>query len=43
VLSRTPSSFAAPPPEAGQHTDEVLESLGYDAAAIADLRSRQIV
>jgi crotonobetainyl-CoA:carnitine CoA-transferase CaiB-like acyl-CoA transferase len=43
VLSRTPSSFAAPPPEAGQHTDEVLASLGYDAAAIADFRSRQIV
>jgi formyl-CoA transferase len=43
VLSRTPSTLAAPPPEAGQHTDEVLASLGYDAAAIAEFRSRQIV
>ena len=30
-------------PEPGAHTDEVLASLGYDAAAIADLRTREIV
>ena len=30
-------------PELGAHTDEVLDSLGYDAAAIADLRAREIV
>ena len=30
-------------PELGAHTDEVLNSLGYDAAAIADLRARDIV
>ena len=30
-------------PELGAHTDEVLNSLGYDAAAIADLRLRDIV
>ncbi|MGC2813506.1 MAG: CoA transferase, partial [Bradyrhizobium sp.] len=30
-------------PELGAHTDEVLGSLGYDAEAIADLRSRDIV
>jgi len=30
-------------PELGAHTDEVLNSLGYDAAAIADLREREIV
>ena len=30
-------------PALGQHTDEVLASLGYDAAAIADLRSRQVI
>ncbi len=28
-----------PPPTLGQHTDEVLSQLGYDAAAIASLRS----
>src|ERR1700710_663735 len=30
-------------PELGAHTDEVLNSLGYDANAIADLRAREIV
>ena len=43
VLSRTPSRLAAPPPEAGEHTEEVLASIGYDAAAVAELRSRRIV
>ena len=43
VLSRTPSSLAAPPPEAGQHTDEVLAEAGYTPAEIADFRARQIV
>ncbi|MFI5041029.1 MAG: CaiB/BaiF CoA transferase family protein [Acidimicrobiales bacterium] len=28
---------------AGQHTDRILAELGYDAAAIADLRQRKIV
>ena len=30
-------------PELGAHTDEVLRSIGYDEAAIADLRAREIV
>src|SRR5947209_19150211 len=30
-------------PALSAHTDEVLASLGYDAAAIADLRAREIV
>jgi crotonobetainyl-CoA:carnitine CoA-transferase CaiB-like acyl-CoA transferase len=30
-------------PELGAHTDEVLASIGYDEAAIADLRAREIV
>jgi crotonobetainyl-CoA:carnitine CoA-transferase CaiB-like acyl-CoA transferase len=30
-------------PELSAHTDEVLNSLGYDADAIADLRARNIV
>jgi crotonobetainyl-CoA:carnitine CoA-transferase CaiB-like acyl-CoA transferase len=29
--------------ELGAHTDEVLRSIGYDEAAIADLRAREIV
>lgn len=32
-----------PPPAHGQHTDEVLTELGYDAAAIAELRAAQTV
>jgi len=43
VLSRTPSRLAAPPPEAGEHTEEVLAAIGYDAAAVAGLRARGIV
>ncbi len=37
-LERTPSAIAAPPPTIGQHTDEILGDLGYDAAAIRALR-----
>jgi crotonobetainyl-CoA:carnitine CoA-transferase CaiB-like acyl-CoA transferase len=29
-----------PTPEQGEHTDAVLHELGYDAAAIAELRQR---
>jgi crotonobetainyl-CoA:carnitine CoA-transferase CaiB-like acyl-CoA transferase len=32
-----------PTPELGEHTDSILASLGYDAAAIADLRARGVV
>jgi crotonobetainyl-CoA:carnitine CoA-transferase CaiB-like acyl-CoA transferase len=42
-LSRTPSRLAAPPPERGQHTDEVLAAFGYSAAEIADLHRNQVV
>lgn len=33
-----PESFARAAPDAGEHTDAVLQELGYDAAAIARLR-----
>jgi crotonobetainyl-CoA:carnitine CoA-transferase CaiB-like acyl-CoA transferase len=32
-----------PPPTLGQHTDEVLGELGYDAAAVAALRAQRVV
>ena len=42
-LSRTPSHLVVEPPAAGQHTDEILGDLGYDAAAIKALRERGAV
>jgi formyl-CoA transferase len=42
-LSRTPSVINRPTPELGQHTDEILADLGYDAAAIARLRRDKVV
>jgi len=38
-LSGTPGVWRRPAPTLGEHTDEILASLGYDAAAIAQLRS----
>jgi crotonobetainyl-CoA:carnitine CoA-transferase CaiB-like acyl-CoA transferase len=32
-----------PTPEQGQHTDEVLRDLGYDAAAIKELHGKGVV
>ncbi|HEX9464600.1 MAG TPA: CoA transferase [Alphaproteobacteria bacterium] len=43
VLTRTPSRVAAHPPGLGQHTDEVLGELGFDAASIAKLRAEKVV
>ncbi|MBI2508492.1 MAG: CoA transferase [Betaproteobacteria bacterium] len=42
-LSRTPAELRTPAPDAGEHTDEILRGLGYDAAAIKDLRRRGVV
>jgi formyl-CoA transferase len=42
-LSRTPWSLRTATPEKGEHTDAVLSELGYDATAIARLRSRGVV
>jgi crotonobetainyl-CoA:carnitine CoA-transferase CaiB-like acyl-CoA transferase len=44
VLSKAPQPDAyRPTPGLGQHTDEVLNALGYDASAIAALRSRGVI
>ena len=34
---------ALPPPLLGEHTDEILSGIGYDAAGIAGLRRRGVV
>jgi crotonobetainyl-CoA:carnitine CoA-transferase CaiB-like acyl-CoA transferase len=42
-FSETPGAVRAPAPAPGQHTDEVLASLGYDADRISALRERGAV
>ena len=42
-LSRTPGAMRWLGPELGEHTDQVLGSLGYSAEAVADFRTRGIV
>ena len=43
VLSRTPAKVVAATPEVGQHTDEVLQELGYGAGDIKKLREGGVV
>ncbi|HVJ55133.1 MAG TPA: CaiB/BaiF CoA-transferase family protein [Aliidongia sp.] len=43
TLSRTPSEIVSAPPEAGQHTDEILREFGYDSDAIASFRAGGII
>jgi len=42
-LTRTPSRMELPPPERGQHTDEILEKLGLGEDERIALRQRQII
>jgi crotonobetainyl-CoA:carnitine CoA-transferase CaiB-like acyl-CoA transferase len=42
-FSETPGAVRSTAPTAGKHTDDVLASLGYDAAAISGLRERGVV
>jgi formyl-CoA transferase len=43
TLSRTPSAINRPTPALGENTDQVLTDLGYDEAAIRDLRDRGVI
>lgn len=42
-LSRTPASIAMAPPEVGEHTEEIMAELSYDAAAVEALRKRNVL
>ena len=42
-LSATPGSIQRRAPTLGEHTDGVLESLGYSAAEIGELREKRVV
>jgi crotonobetainyl-CoA:carnitine CoA-transferase CaiB-like acyl-CoA transferase len=42
-MSRTPPSIDRPPPMLGEHTDQILASLGYDNGEIASLREKGVI
>ncbi len=42
-LSATPGDFTGGGPALGEHNDTVLRDLGYDNAAIMDLRARGVI
>ena len=42
-MSRTPPSIERPPPVLGEHTQEILSSLGYDGETIAQLREKGVI
>jgi crotonobetainyl-CoA:carnitine CoA-transferase CaiB-like acyl-CoA transferase len=42
-LSETPGSYRRPAPLIGEHTDEILQGLGYDAREIAALHAEGVV
>jgi crotonobetainyl-CoA:carnitine CoA-transferase CaiB-like acyl-CoA transferase len=42
-LSATPGGFRIPAPSVGQHNAELLESVGFDSAAIDDMTSRGVL
>lgn len=42
-LSRTPPRMRMPPPVLGEHTREILETLGYDEQKVAGLRESGVI
>ncbi len=43
TLSGCGGGIRRPPPQAGEHTDEILRSLGYSDSEIAALRTREVI
>nr|WP_173918791.1 CaiB/BaiF CoA-transferase family protein [Halobacillus sp. Marseille-Q1614] len=42
-LVRTPPSVSSHPPEPGEHTEQILQSIGYSSAEIKDLRKTNTI
>jgi crotonobetainyl-CoA:carnitine CoA-transferase CaiB-like acyl-CoA transferase len=42
-LSATPGTIRSAAPQLGEHTEEILGEIGYDAGEIAALRAREVV
>jgi formyl-CoA transferase len=42
-MSRTPPSIDRPPPVLGEHTDEILATLGYDSEKVSALRKQGVI
>jgi crotonobetainyl-CoA:carnitine CoA-transferase CaiB-like acyl-CoA transferase len=42
-MSRTPGTIRTLPPRLGEHTDQIMQELGYSAAQIADFRSKAVI
>lgn len=42
-FSATPSACGFPSPALGEHTDEILQALGFDAEAISALREQSVI
>jgi formyl-CoA transferase/CoA:oxalate CoA-transferase len=42
-LSATPASIRSAPPLLGEHTDEILDELGYSATEIGALRTDGVI
>ncbi|HSQ76935.1 MAG TPA: CoA transferase [Bacteroidota bacterium] len=42
-FEKTPGLVSSPPPKLGEHTNEILASLGYDDGQIASFRERRVV
>jgi crotonobetainyl-CoA:carnitine CoA-transferase CaiB-like acyl-CoA transferase len=42
-MSATPCAIRSAPPRLGEHTDALLEGIGYDAQAIAALRAEGVL
>ncbi len=43
IMSRSKSGLRTPPPKRGQHSDEILQSLGYSADDIQHMRDKNVI